>query len=112
MFGSLQHLIVLLISIAVLVAAVWALIDASRYSNSAYKSAGKNSKTLWLVILGVAAVVGFISLPPPLGAGGGVIGFLGIASVIAVVYYFVDVRPKVAAMNPGSRGPSRSSGGW
>ena len=112
MFGSLQNLIVLLLSVAVLVAAVWALIDASRYANSAYQNAGKQSKILWLVILGAAAVVGFISLPPPLGAGGGVIGLLGIASVIAVVYYFVDVRPKVAGMNPGSRGPRRSSGGW
>ena len=112
MFGSLQHLIILIISVAALIAAIWALIDATKYSNTAYVSAGKKSKTLWLVILGVAALVSFISLPPPLGSQGGIIGLFGIAAIIAVVYYFVDVRPKVAAMNPGSRGPRRSAGGW
>lgn len=112
MFGSLQHLIIVALSVVVLIAAAWAFIDATRYSNSAYQNAGKKSKTLWLVILGVAAVVSFISLPPPLGAGGGVIGLLGIASVVAVAYYFVDVRPKVAGMSPGRGGSHRSSGGW
>ncbi len=112
MFDSLQGLIILLISTAALIAAIWGLIDATKYSDGAYKNAGKNSKALWLIILGTAAVVAFISLPPPLGAGGGIIGLLGIAAVIAVVYYFVDVRPKVAGQGPGSSGPRRSSGGW
>lgn len=112
MFGTLQHLIILLLSVAVLVAAAWAFIDATRYPDSAYQHAGKKSKMLWLVILGVAAVVSFISLPAPLGAGGGVIGLFGIASVVAVAYYFVDVRPKVAGMSPGRGGSQRSSGGW
>lgn len=112
MFGSLQHLVVLVLSVVVFIAAVWAFIDATRYSNAAYQNASKNSKTLWLVILGVATLIGFVSLPWPIGAGSGIIGLFGIAAVIAVVYYFVDVRPKVAGMSPGSGGPRRSSGGW
>lgn len=111
-FGSLQAMIILAISVAALVAAIWALIDASRYPNPAYVNAGKKSKALWLVILGVAALIAFISLPWPLGAGGGIIGFLGIAAIIAVIYYFVDVRPKVSGSNYGSGGSRGSTGGW
>lgn len=112
MLHSLQGLIILLISTAALIAAVWGLIDATKYPDQAYKSAGKNSKTLWLIILGAAALISFISLPPPLGRGGGILGLLGIASVVAVILYFVDVRPKVSGMAPGSRGPRRPTGGW
>lgn len=112
MFDSLQAMIILAISVAALVAAIWALIDAIKYPDSAYVNAGKKSKVLWLVILGAAALVAFISLPWPLGGGGGIIGFLGIAAVIAVVYYFVDVRPKVSGFSSGSGGPRRSAGGW
>lgn len=112
MFGSLQHLIILVLSVVVFVAAAWGFIDAIRYPNSAYQSAGKSSKVLWLVILGAATLVGFVSLPWPLGQGGGVVGLLGIAAIVATVYYFVDVRPKVSGMSPGSHGPGRSTGGW
>ncbi len=112
MFDSLQALIILVLSVAALVAGIWAFVDAVRYPDSAYVNAGKKSKALWLVILGVAALIAFISLPWPLGAGGGIVGFLGIASILAIVYYFVDVRPKVAGTNPGRGGPGRSTGGW
>ncbi|MFW2512785.1 DUF2516 family protein [Demequina sp. SO4-13] len=112
MFDTLQQLIILVISVAALVAAAWAFIDAFKYPNTAYVNAGKKSKTLWLVILGVAALIAFISLPRPLGAGGGIIGLLGIAAVIATIYYFVDVRPKVSGASPSSGGSRGSSGGW
>ncbi|MFV0633905.1 DUF2516 family protein [Demequina sp.] len=108
MFSTLQHLIVLLLSVAALVGAIWALVDASKYSDGQYKNAGKNSKGMWLAILGVAALIAFISLPWPLGGGGGIGGLLGIAAIIAVIYYFVDVKPKVSGTSGGGGRP----GGW
>ncbi|PKQ27331.1 MAG: DUF2516 domain-containing protein [Actinobacteria bacterium HGW-Actinobacteria-4] len=112
MFASLQHLLVLVISVAVFVAAVVAVFDALRHTNGAYVAAGKN-KAVWVGILCVAGAIAFVSLPPPLGGGRGFIGLLSIASIIAVLYYFVDVRKKVKGNEPPSsygRGPSR--GGW
>ena len=107
MFDSLQNLIILVLSVAALVGAIWAVIDAAKYSDAQYQGAGKRSKALWLIILGAAAVVAFVSLPWPLGGGGGIGGILGIAAVIAVIYYFVDVKPKVSGTSSGSAG-----GGW
>jgi hypothetical protein len=112
-FSTLQNGIVLLISLAAFVSAVWALVEALRYPNEAYTSAGKQSKALWGAILGGAAAIAFISLPYPFGRGSGIVGFLGIAALVAVIYFFVDVKPKLGDRHrPGPRGGRSSSGGW
>ena len=114
MFGTLQNLIVFVISLAALVGAIWALIDALRYPNQAYVSAGKQTKVLWGVILGVASAITLVYLPWPPGRGGmGILGLLGIAATVAVIYFFVGVRPKLREHHtPGSsRGPV-NRGGW
>lgn len=110
MFGALQWLVVLILSLAAFFGAVWGLIDATRYSASAYEYAGKLTKQAWIAILAVCALVAFISLPAPVGRGSGILGFLGIAVVAAVAVYFTGVRPKLRGL-PGG-GERRSSGGW
>ncbi|WP_084124897.1 DUF2516 family protein [Demequina sp. NBRC 110054] len=111
MFAFLQSAVIFLISIAALVGSVWALIDAAKYSNEAYVAAGKQTKTIWLVILGIATLIAFISVPAPIGVGSGIIGFFGLLSIVAVLVYFVEVRVKVAPHHrPGSRGPK--GGTW
>ncbi|WP_062077092.1 DUF2516 family protein [Demequina globuliformis] len=113
MFGTLQQLIVFALSTAAFVGAIWGLIDAARRPNSAFQAAGKQSKTLWVVILAAATVVAFLALPWPLGTGGGIGGILGIAAVVAVIVYFVDVRPKVSQYGGPPQGRNRmNQGGW
>ncbi len=109
MFGNLQNLIILALSLAVLGGALWGLIEAVKFSPSAYVAAGKRSKALWVGLLAAAAIVSFISLPTPLGRGGGPINLFGIATMIVVVYFFADIRPKVS-QHHGPRGSS--GGGW
>ncbi|WNM24286.1 DUF2516 family protein [Demequina capsici] len=109
MFSSLQNLVILVLSVAALVGSVWGLIDAAKYSNEAYVAAGKQTKTIWLVILGVAALIAFISMPYPLGGGGGIVGFLGLLSIVAVIVYFVEVRVKVAPHHRPGAGPKRGT---
>jgi hypothetical protein len=111
-FADLQFFVVFAISVVVLVATVWGVIDAARFSSQTYVNIGKN-KAVWVAILAAAAAISFISLPPPLGRGGGVIGLLGIAAIIAVVFYFVDVRKKLQANQPPRPGPGGTQrGGW
>lgn len=114
MFGALQNLIVFVVSAAALVGAVWALVDASRYPNEAYVAAGKQTKVLWVAVLGVASAIALVSLPWPPGRGGqGILGFLGIATVAAVIFYFVGVQPKLREHHrPGSTGGSSNRSGW
>ena len=69
----------------------WAFIDAIRRPAQAFVATGKQTKQLWLIILGVAAVVGLY------GAiyGVGPISFLPVAAFVAAAIYLADVRPKV-----------------
>lgn len=115
MFAGLQFLVIAIISYAAFGGGVWALIDASRRPNDAFANAGKQTKTLWVVILVVATALLFVSLPFPLGGGSGPFGIIGLASAVAVIIYHVGVKP---ALGPHRRGPSggaprnRNTGGW
>jgi hypothetical protein len=76
----------------------WALVDALRRPTNAFPAASKQTKPIWLIILGVATVIGL----------GGVFGYLSLFSIIPIVafvaaaVYHVDVKPKVKAIGPGS----------
>jgi Protein of unknown function (DUF2516) len=77
----------------------WAFVDALIRPSTAFPAAGKQTKPLWLVILGVAFVIGI----------GGAVGYLALLSVfpivafVAAAIYLVDVRPKVRSLKPGAR---------
>ncbi len=73
----------------------WAFVDVLRRPSAAFPAAGKQTKPIWLVILGVAFVIGI----------GGAIGELQLLSIfpivafVAAAIYLVDVRPKVKSVN-------------
>ncbi len=87
------------LSIAALVAEVWAFVDAIRRPAPAFVAAGKQTKPLWLVILGVATVIGLWS--STLG-GPNLISLFPIAAFAAAAIYLTDVRPKVRDFKGGS----------
>lgn len=107
--GAINYLFWFL-AIVAFVVEVWALIDAVRTPNAAFTSAGKLDKTKWLLILGVANVVGlggaanFITL----------LSFLPIVAFIAAAVYLADVRPAVTPYRKGGGRGGRSGpyGPW
>ncbi|MGH3207197.1 MAG: DUF2516 family protein [Trebonia sp.] len=88
-YGPLNYFFVAL-GIAAFIVEAWAFIDAIVRPAPAYLAAGKLTKTKWLLILGVAFVLGLYS-----AAYGGTIGFLSIIAFVAAAVYLSDVRPKV-----------------
>jgi hypothetical protein len=102
--AGLQILIVLLLSVLAFGLEIFALVDAVRTRADAFVVAGKQTKPIWLAILGVAACFGFLSLRV---AGGGVLDPLGILSIVGVVaaaVYLTDVRPAVRQIRGGGGG--------
>jgi hypothetical protein len=91
------------LSVAALVAEVFAFVDAIRRPAPAFVAASKQTKPLWLVILGVATVIGLWS--STLG-GPNLVSLFPIAAFVAAAIYLTDVRPKVKDF----RGGSSSSG--
>jgi Protein of unknown function (DUF2516) len=77
----------------------WAFIDALTRPAAAFTAASKQTKPLWLVILGVAFVIGIA----------GAVGYLTLLSIfpiiafVAAAIYMVDVRPKVRSVKPSQR---------
>lgn len=78
----------------------WAFIDALIRPAAAFPAVGKQSKPLWLIILGVAAVVGLASIVYRVS----LIQILPIVAFVAAAIYLTDVRPKVRQFR--SRGGS------
>ena len=87
------------LSIAALCVEVWAFVDAVRRPTAAFPAAGKQTKPIWLVILGVAAVIGLWS--STLG-GPNLVSLFPIVAFVAAAIYLTDVRPKVKEFKDGS----------
>ncbi len=87
------------LSVAALGAEVWAFVDAVRRPAPAFVAAGKQTKPLWLVILGVASVIGLWS--STLG-GPNLVSLFPIVAFVAAAIYLTDVRPKVREFKGGS----------
>lgn len=113
MFGDLQLLIVQALTVLAFGLEVFALVDAARTRAEAFVVAGKQTKTLWLAILGVATAFGFIALPL---FGGGALdpfGLLSIVAVVAAAVYLTDVRPAIRQIRGGGGSPrSGPYGPW
>jgi hypothetical protein len=92
------------IAMAASVVEIWAFVDALSRPERAFVATGKQTKPRWLLITGVAAVVGFGSAI--LSGGLAVIGILPVASFVAAAIYLTDVRPKVKAIGKGGGGGS------
>lgn len=96
----LQAGVFLLFNIGAFVFVLWAFIDALRYGADVYNAASKQSRTFWLVLLGVASALSFIALPPMSIR----LPFVTIVSVVAAGVYFADVRKALRAIDPRYRG--------
>jgi hypothetical protein len=98
---AIQNLIVLILGLAAFITEVFSFVDALRHRSDAYVAAGKLTKQLWLLILGVAMAIGFVVFWNPLG-------FVGIIAFVAAAVYLADVRPALrAASGRGGSGGSR-----
>lgn len=114
MIATAQAFVYLAVGLVAFGLSLWALIDAASRPASAFTSAGKRTKTFWLVLTGAATALTFVALPP-LGAGG--LSFFTLGSAIVAGIYLADVRPAVQPYSgrrgrrgPGGTPPSR--GGW
>jgi hypothetical protein len=84
-----------LLTLALLLLKLFALVDASIRRSELFEAAGKWKKPAWLIILGIAVI--WDLLRPSL------LGILSIAGLIAAIVYLVDVRPAVRSLGKGGR---------
>lgn len=99
--GTAQGTIATVLSLAILAMQVFAFVDALRHRPDAYVSAGKRTKQIWLLVTGVAVVLGFLTLGNPLN-------LFALLGVVGAAVYLADVRPAVSSAG-GRRGPARDT---
>jgi hypothetical protein len=98
------------LALGAFVVEAWALIDAATRPSRSYVAAGKQTKPLWLIILGVATAVGlgYAAYVKNLS----VIQILPVAAFVAAGVYLTDVRPKVKQMGSGGSSSQGPYGPW
>jgi uncharacterized membrane protein len=74
----------LVISLAMVVVKLFALVDCALRPQRAFAVEGKQTKTFWLVVLGIAVAATYI-------------GLFTIIGLVAALVYLLDVRPAVRA---------------
>ena len=84
--AQLQSWIVLGLSVVALGVEVYALVDCVRRRSDAFVAAGKRTKPFWLLVTGVAALLGVVAV-------GGFPGLLAIIAIVAAGVYLADVKP-------------------
>ncbi len=98
--GSLQSWIVLALSVGALGVEVFALVDCVRRRSDAFTAAGKRTKNFWLLVTGIATLLGVVAL--------GGLGLLAIIAIVAAGVYLADVKPaldQVMGRGSGRQGP-------
>jgi uncharacterized protein DUF2516 len=99
----------LALGLAAFVVEAWAFVDAITRPSQAFVAAGKQTKQLWLIILGVATVVGLAFAI----IGVGPTSILPVAAFVAAAVYLADVRPKVRSFPKNRSGTSQGPyGPW
>jgi hypothetical protein len=78
-------------AITLFVVEAWALVDAVSRRPQEFEAAGKQTKTMWLVILGVALAAHLLIWHP--------ISLLNMAGAVASIVYLVDVRPAIRSLS-------------
>lgn len=85
-------IVLFVLQIAVLVTAIYAFVHAALQRSDAYTATGKLTKPVWLIILGVSALLTLV------------MGVMGpIIAACAAGVYLIDVRPKLLEIQGKSR---------
>ena len=90
------------LTIAAFLFEAWAFIDAVRRPASAFTAVGKQTKPIWLIILGVALLIGIGGVTQEIGLFNSFLA-LPIVAFVAAAIYHVDVKPKIKGVRPGTR---------
>ena len=87
---DIQNAILLVATLALFAVEAWAFVDAVSHPSEEFIAAGKQTKPMWLVILGVALAAHMLIWHP--------IHLLNIIGAVASIVYLVDVRPALRSL--------------
>jgi len=87
MFGAVQNFVILIIWVVTVALKGFAFIDCLRRPAAAFPAVSRQSKVLWLIITGLALLLGLL----PSFA----LNIFGLAGIVAALVYVFDVRQRI-----------------
>ena len=87
---ALQGYVMMIVSLAMLAAQAFALVDAVSHRPDAYVAGDKLTKNSWVLILGLALVAHLLFWSP--------LSLFNLVGIIAAIVYLVDVRPTLRSL--------------
>ena len=88
---AVEGMTMLVIDIVLLAVKIYAFVNALRYSDDAYRAAGKLNKMAWCVILGLGVAAQVVLAGSP-------IGLINLAMTVAALVYLADVKPALSSL--------------
>lgn len=88
---AVEGMTLLVIDIVLLAVKIYAFVNALRYSDEAYRAAGKLNKMAWTVILGLGVAAQVVLAGSPLN-------FINLAMTVAALVYLADVKPALSSL--------------
>jgi hypothetical protein len=87
---EIENSVLLIVSFALLILKVFALVDALTRRAEVFPAADRQTKSMWLILLTVALVAHLVFWNP--------IGILNLAGTVVALVYVLDVRPTVRSL--------------
>jgi hypothetical protein len=88
---AVEGMTMLVIDIVLLAVKIYAFVNALRYSDDAYRAAGKLNKRAWCVILGLGVAAQVVLAGSPLN-------LINLAMTVAALVYLADVKPALSSL--------------
>jgi hypothetical protein len=88
---AVEGITMLVIEIVLLAVKIFAFVNALRFSDEAYRAAGKMNKAAWTIILGLGVAAQIVLAGSPLN-------LINLALTVAALVYLADVKPALSPL--------------
>jgi len=88
---AVEGITMLVIEIVLLAVKLYAFLNALRFSDEAYRAAGKLNKAAWTIILGLGVAAQIVLSGSPLN-------LINLALTVATLVYLADVKPALSSL--------------
>lgn len=88
---AVEGITMLVIEIVLLAVKIYAFVNALRFSDEAYRAAGKLNKAAWTIILGLGVAAQVVLSGSPLN-------LINLALTVAALVYLADVKPTLSSL--------------
>ena len=88
---AIQGGLMLVVTLGLFAIQAWAFVDALSHRPDAFVAADKQTKQMWLIILGVALVAHMLIWSP--------FSLLNLVGAVATIVYLVDARPALRSLS-------------